>query len=239
MKKFSAFTLIELLVVIVIIAILAGIAMPVFSKVLEKGRVTQDGSNLRQIGIGTVAYLNDHDDTLFSLNTTGTSVSSKTLKPPGLLQINYVPNPKVFQSPFDKRPPGGSANPDRYGLNSNLFTITEAHPPWDRNVTKLVPANQLIMYAPSYPGGNGDPTAIASWTGTDESGLGLPAGGTGMTKGTHQNNQWISALYADSHVGNVKFTVFQTTTDTSTGSAGGVDGLNQWQPMGHPAAGGP
>jgi prepilin-type N-terminal cleavage/methylation domain-containing protein len=60
MKKWpGAFTLIELLVVITIIAILAGVALPVFSSVQEKGRITQDLSNLRQLGIATRTYLNE------------------------------------------------------------------------------------------------------------------------------------------------------------------------------------
>ena len=64
MKK-SAFTLIELLVVICIIAILAGIALPVFNRVTEKAHATGCMNNLRQLGIGTLAYLSDHDDLIF------------------------------------------------------------------------------------------------------------------------------------------------------------------------------
>src|SRR3954453_6888936 len=104
MKKSAAFTLIELLVVIAIIAILAGIALPVFQRVLERGRATNCASNLRQIGIGTVAYLNDNNDTIFSDKTSLSDPSGSSLFGPGLLQIQYVPNPKVFHSPFDKRP---------------------------------------------------------------------------------------------------------------------------------------
>src|SRR5438094_2850691 len=56
-----AFTLIELLVVISIIAILAGIALPVFSQVQEKGAQTKALSNAKQIGLGCKLYAADHD----------------------------------------------------------------------------------------------------------------------------------------------------------------------------------
>ena len=48
-----AFTLINLLVVVVTIGIIAAIAVPTFNGVLERARVTNDLSNLRQIGIAT------------------------------------------------------------------------------------------------------------------------------------------------------------------------------------------
>jgi len=233
MKKTSAFTLIELLVVIAIIAILAGIALPVFQKVLEKGHVTEDCSNMRQLGIGTVAYLNDNSDTLFNKTTSiqGGSNSSQ-LAAPGLLQVNYVPSPKVFHSPFDKRPVGGNPNPISYGVNNNLLDPTSATPQWDSNFTKLAAASQLILYCPEY---KGDPTNASSWTGVETTAISVTSNGKDQTLGTHQNGKWIDVLYADMHVGSIKLKDFQTTGDNS--ASGGIDGINQWQPMGHPAPG--
>lgn len=56
------FTLIELLVVIAIIAILAAILFPVFAQAREKARQTTCLSNLKQLGLGTLQYVQDYDE---------------------------------------------------------------------------------------------------------------------------------------------------------------------------------
>jgi prepilin-type N-terminal cleavage/methylation domain-containing protein/prepilin-type processing-associated H-X9-DG protein len=56
------FTLIELLVVIAIIAILAAILFPVFARARENARRSACQSNLKQIGLGLLQYLQDYDE---------------------------------------------------------------------------------------------------------------------------------------------------------------------------------
>jgi len=57
-----AFTLIELLVVIAIIAILAAILFPVFAQAKAAAKTTVALSNLKQLGVANLLYMNDNDD---------------------------------------------------------------------------------------------------------------------------------------------------------------------------------
>lgn len=61
-KAHTGFTLIELLVVIAIISILAAILFPVFARVRENARRTSCLSNLKQMGLGTMQYVQDYDE---------------------------------------------------------------------------------------------------------------------------------------------------------------------------------
>jgi prepilin-type N-terminal cleavage/methylation domain-containing protein len=60
----SAFTLIELLVVIAIIAILAAILFPVFGRARENARRSSCLSNMKQLGLGIMQYVQDYDEKL-------------------------------------------------------------------------------------------------------------------------------------------------------------------------------
>lgn len=60
----TGFTLIELLVVIAIIAILAAILFPVFARAREKARQASCLSNLKQLGMAQLMYIQDYDECL-------------------------------------------------------------------------------------------------------------------------------------------------------------------------------
>jgi prepilin-type N-terminal cleavage/methylation domain-containing protein/prepilin-type processing-associated H-X9-DG protein len=58
----KGFTLIELLVVVAIISLLAAILFPVFARARENARRASCMSNLKQIGLGFMMYVQDYDE---------------------------------------------------------------------------------------------------------------------------------------------------------------------------------
>jgi prepilin-type N-terminal cleavage/methylation domain-containing protein/prepilin-type processing-associated H-X9-DG protein len=60
----KAFTLIELLVVIAIISILASMIFPSFSRAREMARRSSCSSNMKQLGMGFIQYMQDYDERL-------------------------------------------------------------------------------------------------------------------------------------------------------------------------------
>src|ERR1700757_554473 len=75
-KNETGFTLIELMIVVAIIGILAGIAIPKFSKLIAKGNEASTKGNLGAIRSALSIYYGDMEgwypiDTLVSLTTAG------------------------------------------------------------------------------------------------------------------------------------------------------------------------
>lgn len=95
----KGFTLIELLVVIAIIAILAAILFPVFAKAREKARQTACLSNVKQINMGIMMYLQDYDEVLpifwFGWHTDGSPSTWKDVVAP------YIKSAQLYKCPSD------------------------------------------------------------------------------------------------------------------------------------------
>lgn len=111
-RKFG-FTLIELLVVIAIIAILAAILFPVFAQAREKARSISCLSNLKQMGLATMMYAQDYDETFYQLpwhqnpNDTGCPPNPNAPCPTvwwSDLLMPYIKNQGIFSCPSNSDP---------------------------------------------------------------------------------------------------------------------------------------
>jgi prepilin-type N-terminal cleavage/methylation domain-containing protein/prepilin-type processing-associated H-X9-DG protein len=185
-RRSHGFTLIELLVVIAIIAILAAILFPVFAQAREKARQTSCLSNLKQMGLAVLMYVQDNDEMYppnsvsapsgFTFSNTyywffglilQSNGAAKLIPSYGLVQP-YVKNGQV-QACLT----AGNMTPSSGGAP---FTIDVADAPlgYDKNA--------LLIGSIPIPGGTYGPfRSLAAWPQPAESVLMADAGGTSST----------------------------------------------------------
>ena len=122
------FTLIELLVVIAIIAILAAILFPVFARAREKARTASCQSNLKQMALGFLMYVQDNSDLYPVVGGWGDygGFPTNTVIGGAFYQGGYNRSPRLYQCPSDQ-----TRRTRSYSLNANLGA-----PDWGQVVVK-------------------------------------------------------------------------------------------------------
>jgi len=124
------FTLIELLVVIAIIAILAAILFPVFARAREKARQASCTSNIKQVALAVLMYVQDYDERFpperdgidaIPWFRTGTVVFTVYANYQPLV-YPYVKNTQAFMCPSSPRMDPAEGFAYDYAMNSSLST---------------------------------------------------------------------------------------------------------------------
>jgi len=139
MKK--GFTLIELLVVIAIIAILAAILFPVFAQAREKARAISCLSNMKQLGLAEMQYVQDNDEVFQSTDNWGQGWAE--------LLYPYVKSRQVYACPDDSRQLPNPWFTDKISYVGNYLLFDTRDVPTPQGGNPSVGANIAVMAAPS------------------------------------------------------------------------------------------
>ena len=159
----KGFTLIELLVVIAIIAILAAILFPVFAAAREKARQTSCASNLKQLGLGFMQYVQDYDELYPVPVNTGNSTSPYYDLGRGWAGMiyPYVKSTQIFVCPSDVIPSGTATISYAYNIAFAQDTGAQSSQGINGMSSKLTsPPKTVLLFEVQNAAGIGVPNIV-------------------------------------------------------------------------------
>jgi prepilin-type N-terminal cleavage/methylation domain-containing protein len=187
----AGFTLIELLVVIAIIAILAAILFPVFAKARESARRTVCISNVKQIGLAWMMYVQDNDETFPPSNSPTNSqwggsttytgkypckpcrphlkTNDSVIYDPTIYAQPYIKNLDIFKCPSDVGIPTSLVNDPSQG--QSVWKLEKTSYCLNTVMTRLGSLAAMPLPAETYMGAEvisfhvGPAEAVKAWAG--------------------------------------------------------------------------
>jgi len=144
----KGFTLIELLVVIAIISILAAILFPVFARARESARRASCMSNLKQIGLAAMMYVQDYDERYPLAIVGDVGLGDKGSQYPDGTETHPITG-----SPYcDNMPCGKFRVSDGHGGGVNAYAASwmDLLQPYTKSVQVFVCPSQKVDYYGGY-----------------------------------------------------------------------------------------
>ena len=118
----NSFTLVEILVVTSIIGLLAGVAIPVIGGAQKKAKAGACLSNLRQIGLATLAYAAENDGMFPEAGTGGTPAWATSIA--AFISVDTKNKKSVFVCPGCEKPVSDASTGEvavTYGMHGGLM----------------------------------------------------------------------------------------------------------------------